>query len=137
MALSIAIPTFNPLTSSVIHGIRVSNLSSFALLALFVRLLSLLVALSLRVQSLLNQSFLSVFISSNAGQYLASSSAIHGIFLAALSTAALNDFINHSASLSTALALSGLPSYRDWETDRKSTRLNSSHEIPSRMPSSA
>ena len=27
--------------------------------------------------------------------------------------------------------------YRDWETDRKSTRLNSSHEIPSRMPSSA
>ena len=29
------------------------------------------------------------------------------------------------------------PDYRDWETDRKSTRLNSSHEIPSRMPSSA
>ena len=27
--------------------------------------------------------------------------------------------------------------YRDWETDRKSTRLNSSHEIPSRLPSSA
>ena len=31
----------------------------------------------------------------------------------------------------------GGASYRDWETDRKSTRLNSSHEIPSRMPSSA
>ena len=30
-----------------------------------------------------------------------------------------------------------IPLYRDWETDRKSTRLNSSHEIPSRMPSSA
>ena len=30
-----------------------------------------------------------------------------------------------------------LGAYRDWETDRKSTRLNSSHEIPSRMPSSA
>ena len=30
-----------------------------------------------------------------------------------------------------------LTPYRDWETDRKSTRLNSSHEIPSRMPSSA
>ena len=30
-----------------------------------------------------------------------------------------------------------LLAYRDWETDRKSTRLNSSHEIPSRMPSSA
>ena len=33
--------------------------------------------------------------------------------------------------------LKGHPRYRDWETDRKSTRLNSSHEIPSRMPSSA
>ena len=32
-----------------------------------------------------------------------------------------------------------LPSvqYRDWETDRKSTRLNSSHSAKSRMPSSA
>ena len=31
----------------------------------------------------------------------------------------------------------GLPCYRDWETDRKSTRLNSSHLKLSRMPSSA
>ena len=33
----------------------------------------------------------------------------------------------------------GLPRvlYRDWETDRKSTRLNSSHSAKSRMPSSA
>ena len=30
-----------------------------------------------------------------------------------------------------------LDSYRDWETDRKSTRLNSSHSAKSRMPSSA
>ena len=30
-----------------------------------------------------------------------------------------------------------LAEYRDWETDRKSTRLNSSHEFVSRMPSSA
>ena len=30
-----------------------------------------------------------------------------------------------------------LGSYRDWETDRKSTRLNSSHITRSRMPSSA
>ena len=29
------------------------------------------------------------------------------------------------------------PPYRDWETDRKSTRLNSSHSAKSRMPSSA
>ena len=36
--------------------------------------------------------------------------------------------------------LDALPSggdYRDWETDRKSTRLNSSHSAKSRMPSSA
>ena len=32
---------------------------------------------------------------------------------------------------------SNLRRYRDWETDRKSTRLNSSHEFVSRMPSSA
>ena len=30
-----------------------------------------------------------------------------------------------------------LDAYRDWETDRKSTRLNSSHSAKSRMPSSA
>ena len=30
-----------------------------------------------------------------------------------------------------------LTCYRDWETDRKSTRLNSSHSGESRMPSSA
>ena len=30
-----------------------------------------------------------------------------------------------------------IPYYRDWETDRKSTRLNSSHSGESRMPSSA
>ena len=31
----------------------------------------------------------------------------------------------------------GSGAYRDWETDRKSTRLNSSHITRSRMPSSA
>ena len=30
-----------------------------------------------------------------------------------------------------------ISTYRDWETDRKSTRLNSSHSAKSRMPSSA
>ena len=34
------------------------------------------------------------------------------------------------------LTLTATP-YRDWETDRKSTRLNSSHSAKSRMPSSA
>ena len=33
--------------------------------------------------------------------------------------------------------LEALAGYRDWETDRKSTRLNSSHITRSRMPSSA
>ena len=36
--------------------------------------------------------------------------------------------VNHSNTAS---------GYRDWETDRKSTRLNSSHRSLSRMPSSA
>ena len=35
------------------------------------------------------------------------------------------------------LASEGAWCYRDWETDRKSTRLNSSHSAKSRMPSSA
>ena len=33
--------------------------------------------------------------------------------------------------------IDGYTGYRDWETDRKSTRLNSSHSAKSRMPSSA
>ena len=45
--------------------------------------------------------------------------------------------------LDVVLGLGGLATrmtattYRDWETDRKSTRLNSSHSAKSRMPSSA
>ena len=35
------------------------------------------------------------------------------------------------------ITLGATTPYRDWETDRKSTRLNSSHEFVSRMPSSA
>ena len=37
----------------------------------------------------------------------------------------------------TEFAIKRLEKYRDWETDRKSTRLNSSHRSLSRMPSSA
>ena len=40
-------------------------------------------------------------------------------------------------AMAVAIAVMVSWGYRDWETDRKSTRLNSSHEIPSRMPSSA
>ena len=38
---------------------------------------------------------------------------------------------------STAIINVKIVIYRDWETDRKSTRLNSSHSAKSRMPSSA
>ena len=37
----------------------------------------------------------------------------------------------------TCISIFFCASYRDWETDRKSTRLNSSHITRSRMPSSA
>ena len=46
--------------------------------------------------------------------------------------------MNTSASqILTEGDLTIFSSYRDWETDRKSTRLNSSHSAKSRMPSSA
>ena len=47
--------------------------------------------------------------------------------------------MNYSQNLVEAanLAVGLWESYRDWETDRKSTRLNSSHSAKSRMPSSA
>ena len=53
-----------------------------------------------------------------------------------------SEFIKHIAcehcgsSDANALYTDG-HTYRDWETDRKSTRLNSSHLKLSRMPSSA
>ena len=49
-----------------------------------------------------------------------------------------NYFYTTTSPLSIKCTITGSEfTYRDWETDRKSTRLNSSHEIPSRMPSSA
>ena len=46
------------------------------------------------------------------------------------------DLGNEKNKLAEVVAV-GDGSYRDWETDRKSTRLNSSHITRSRMPSSA
>ena len=40
-------------------------------------------------------------------------------------------------AFAVATHYSEMTRYRDWETDRKSTRLNSSHRSLSRMPSSA
>ena len=44
--------------------------------------------------------------------------------------------VQGEGELSLEVVLRG-SAYRDWETDRKSTRLNSSHSGESRMPSSA
>ena len=43
----------------------------------------------------------------------------------------------HFGKISIVETDSSKGNYRDWETDRKSTRLNSSHSAKSRMPSSA
>ena len=44
---------------------------------------------------------------------------------------------DHGIIYTTGHSYGGALAYRDWETDRKSTRLNSSHITRSRMPSSA
>ena len=44
---------------------------------------------------------------------------------------------NSNSTIYKATSNNISPGYRDWETDRKSTRLNSSHSRASRMPSSA
>ena len=49
----------------------------------------------------------------------------------------LADVIYDISPTDTPIMSSIGKSYRDWETDRKSTRLNSSHSAKSRMPSSA
>ena len=47
------------------------------------------------------------------------------------------DYESPAISDENISALNTLGTYRDWETDRKSTRLNSIHSRASRMPSSA
>ena len=48
------------------------------------------------------------------------------------------DGVETTLTLTTHYTVTGVGNvYRDWETDRKSTRLNSSHSAKSRMPSSA
>ena len=46
-------------------------------------------------------------------------------------------YYDYGSSISIQNGETFTKDYRDWETDRKSTRLNSSHEFVSRMPSSA
>ena len=47
------------------------------------------------------------------------------------------EYVKHKIELLNNDLSLYLSKYRDWETDRKSTRLNSSHSAKSRMPSSA
>ena len=47
------------------------------------------------------------------------------------------NIIRNGCAIMEPLKQRDRPCYRDWETDRKSTRLNSSHSAKSRMPSSA
>ena len=49
----------------------------------------------------------------------------------------IEEWINHSDKIIIFEDSEHRNLYRDWETDRKSTRLNSSHSAKSRMPSSA
>ena len=51
-----------------------------------------------------------------------------------LAYSTIKTYLFNALTVSISLILGG---YRDWETDRKSTRLNSSHLKLSRMPSSA
>ena len=64
----------------------------------------------------------------------------HHRFIAAILAGYNLDVVNWSSSSATTIISWETVSfdlYRDWETDRKSTRLNSSHLKLSRMPSSA
>ena len=49
----------------------------------------------------------------------------------------VDDLSGRVQKLEDKMSLTREERYRDWETDRKSTRLNSSHRSLSRMPSSA
>ena len=53
----------------------------------------------------------------------------------AMNYVATNNLVDETLALAAVEYVEG--KYRDWETDRKSTRLNSSHRSLSRMPSSA
>ena len=57
-------------------------------------------------------------------------------FYALLATEKAQKLLNAAMSANPAVIIASAV-YRDWETDRKSTRLNSSHRSLSRMPSSA
>ena len=68
-------------------------------------------------------------------EYLLQELSNNAFILGNNTRAGLENGNSFASTLGAYHALQGM--YRDWETDRKSTRLNSSHSAKSRMPSSA
>ena len=66
---------------------------------------------------------------------LTTGSVPYGGWQIAIGTSVTTPWIEFAANISGTWR--SCNAYRDWETDRKSTRLNSSHSAKSRMPSSA
>ena len=66
-----------------------------------------------------------------------SSQRSDAVIAAVSSTMDTTSVVANPAPGTSVITASSAPAYRDWETDRKSTRLNSSHRSLSRMPSSA
>ena len=75
----------------------------------------------------LAQYVASLSLSAKNDQYLQGRNAANTAFIDVLKVDSTDDTVLNSDTAG----------YRDWETDRKSTRLNSSHRSLSRMPSSA
>ena len=116
----LALPiTIGPGTIGVllVMGVEFNSFSKLVIGSLALIFAILLIGCMLYLSSLIER-----FIGKNGLLIL---SKITGLFLAALSAQLIFDGIK------------GCSGYRDWETDRKSTRLNSSHITRSRMPSSA
>ena len=72
--------------------------------------------------------FMQVTDNANSEYYAAEATVVHNGSAA---------FISTYGEVYSNSSLASFDEYRDWETDRKSTRLNSSHSAKSRMPSSA
>ena len=70
--------------------------------------------------------------SGNALEYVADAPGFYKLSGEDIDT--LDFYLDYDGTRYMEILTSG---YRDWETDRKSTRLNSSHITRSRMPASA
>ena len=73
----------------------------------------------------------------NLGYRVSGSDMVESATTTRLRQAGAEIFLGHDAKHVGNAEAVVITTYRDWETDRKSTRLNSSHSAKSRMPSSA